>query len=444
VESVHGKGSTFWFSARLGLGTAMRRELVPTLDLRGRRAFVVDDNDHARAVIAEMLEAMTFSVAQASSGAEAVREVQRAAMAGQPYDVVYMDWRMPGMDGIEAARRIRALGLASPPMLLMVTAHGREEVLRETGHAGIDDVLIKPVNPSLLFDTTMGVLGGRRESPARNVAEAVSDDPMVPLRGSRILLVEDNDINQQVARELLEDAGLEVDIADNGEIAVRMVSAKSYDLVFMDMQMPVMDGLAATREIRALPCFASLPIVAMTANAMERDRKRCLDAGMDDFVVKPIDPQALIATLLRWIRPRSPAAAPAARGHAMAGAMSGDMPQGIDGLDTGLGLSRMAGKKTLYVAMLRRYCSGQRGFGQRMGDAIAAGDSGAARLLAHTLKGVSGSVGATAIQELAGALELAIIEEHAATDIQAGVASVQSSLMRLIEALDAQLAAEPA
>ena len=305
VESEYGKGSTFWFSARVGVGSVARRELMPNPDLRGRRALVVDDNDHARAVIVDMLEAMTFLTCEVSSGAAAVEEVQRAARAGTPYEVVYLDWRMPGMDGMETARRIRSLGLASPPMFLMVTAYGREEVLKEAEGAGIESVLVKPVSASILFDTTMDVLGGRRAQQQQSSGEiAASDHRLASIRGARILLVEDNDINQQVARELLEDLGLVVDVADNGQVALDKVREGNWDLVFMDMQMPVMDGVTATREIRKLPGLAGLPIVAMTANAMEQDRRKCMDAGMNDFLVKPIDPADLTAILLRWARPR--------------------------------------------------------------------------------------------------------------------------------------------
>ncbi|MES1265923.1 MAG: ATP-binding protein, partial [Variovorax sp.] len=169
VESDVGKGSTFWFSARLGIGQVKKREFVPNPDLRGRRALVVDDNDHARMVMADMLGSMTFVTESVESGAAAVAEVRRAAESGHPYDVVYLDWRMPGLDGMETARRIRALGLEATPMILMVTAYGREEVLKEAEHVGIQNVLVKPVNPSILFDTTMHVLG-------RSTRRAEEDD----------------------------------------------------------------------------------------------------------------------------------------------------------------------------------------------------------------------------------------------------------------------------
>jgi two-component system sensor histidine kinase/response regulator len=438
VESEPGKGSTFWFSARLGIGQSKKRELLPNPDLRGRRALVVDDNDHARAVIVDMLQGMTFAVHEAACGADAVERVLHAARSGRPYDIVYLDWRMPGMDGIETARQIKSLSLDSPPLLLMVTAYGREEMLKEAARTGIDNVLVKPVSPSLLFDTTIGVLGGRREATAADGAPAPVDTRLAAIHGSRVLLVEDNDINQQVARELLEDAGMVVDAADNGAAALAMAQRTGYDLVFMDMQMPVMDGVTATREMRRIARLERLPIVAMTANAMETDRRKCIDAGMNDFLVKPIDPQDMWAILLRWIRPCK---AQAASAPAPVALQPGELPQGVEGLDAALGLARMAGKKPLYLAMLRRYATSQAEAGQQIRQALAANDQATAERIAHTLKGVSGNVGATTVQDLAGAVEQAIRDGQPADEIGVRVVELELPLASLVAALQAQLPA---
>jgi two-component system sensor histidine kinase/response regulator len=460
VESEFGKGSTFWFSARLGIGSTVRRDFMPNPDLRGRRALVVDDNDHARAVIIDMLEGMTFITTEASSGATAIDEVRRAAAAGSPYDVVYLDWRMPGMDGMETARRIRSLGLESPPMFLMVTAYGREEVLKEAESAGIQNVLVKPVNASILFDTTMDVLGGKRAAGTEGAEPAggVTDVRLARLRGARLLLVEDNDINQQVARELLEDAGFVVDVADNGQIALDKVQQFEYDLVFMDMQMPVMDGVTATREIRKLAAHKRLPIVAMTANAMEQDRRKCMDAGMDDFLVKPIDPDTLWSILVRWVRKGRPesAKAPAAvaqvhpalvqpvvRATASTATAGADgLPQGVTGLDTALGLTRMMNKKPLYVAMLKRYMAGQEKVVREIRAALDNGDRETAQRHAHTSKAVSGNVGATLVQERAEALEAAIRDAAAADTVNALLIEFETPLALLLRDLAAALGQE--
>jgi two-component system sensor histidine kinase/response regulator len=448
AQSEFGQGSTFWFRARLGIGQAPRRQLLPDPDLRGCRALVVDDSFHARAAIVEMLESMTFVVTEVSSGFAAVDEVRAAEVEGRPYDIVYLDWRMPGLDGMDTARRIKSLGLSLPPALLMVSAYGRDGMMREAEAVGIDNVLVKPVNPSVLFDTTIDLLGTKRrlevKTPKPNAAQANHAAPpdLAAIRGARILLVEDNDINQQVAREMLEDAGLVVELAENGQIALKMAQNKDYDLVFMDMQMPVMDGMLATREIRKVERLAQLPILAMTANAMERDRHTCIEAGMNDVLVKPIDPPALWAALLRWVPPVQSHGA-AARADARPAPMAPPTSvHGIAGLDTQLGLKRMMGKEPLYLAMLRRFATGHKSLASQVQDALADGDLATAERLAHTTKAVAGTVGATVIQDLAEALETALREYHPPVDVQRRLSELEQPLATLVAALETRLPAE--
>lgn len=448
AQSEFGQGSTFWFRARVGIGQARRRPLVPDPDLRGCRALVVDDSFHARAAIVEMLESMTFVVTEAGSGFAAVDEVRAAEVEGRPYDIVYLDWRMPGMDGMDTARRIKSLGLSLPPALLMVSAYGRDGMMREAEAVGIDNVLVKPVNPSVLFDTTIDLLGERRhlEVRAPKPDPAQADQPAAPdlaaLRGARVLLVEDNDINQQVAREMLEDAGLVVELAHNGRIALEMVQDTDYDLVFMDMQMPVMDGMQATREIRRVERLAPLPIVAMTANAMERDRHTCIEAGMNDVLVKPIDPNALWSALLRWVSPMQRQGAAAQADAEPAAAAPSSSIHGIAGLDTQLGLRRMMGKEPLYLAMLRRFAAGQKSLAAQVQEALADGDLATAERLAHTTRAVAGTLGAIAIQDLAQALETAIRDYHPPVDVQRRLAELERPLATLVAALETRLPAE--
>ncbi|HET7447711.1 MAG TPA: response regulator, partial [Methyloceanibacter sp.] len=199
------------------------------------------------------------------------------------------DWQMPKLDGIETSRRTIKLDVPSPPHLVMVTAYGREDVLKQAEESGIESVLVKPVTSSTLFDTTLAVLQTSDSSPDIPPSAVFLD--VTRTRGARVLLVEDNEINQEVAVGQLEDAKVQVDLAENGEVAVRMVQDNQYDLVLMDMQMPVMDGIEATRVIRSDPRFGDLPIIAMTANAMAADRDRCLEAGMNDHIAKPIEPE---------------------------------------------------------------------------------------------------------------------------------------------------------
>lgn len=307
VQSEHGKGSTFWFTARLGIPHGVHTGPVLRGELRGRRALVVDDNDNARAVIADMLRGMSLDVATAASGHEAVMETLQAAESGRPFDVIYLDWQMPGIDGLEAARQIRALGLHTAPMLLMVTAYGRDDARADAQAAGMRDVLVKPLSASQLLEATTAALGQLPvERYATEAPASVAAHPAAALRGARVLLVEDNEINQIVATEILTDAGLVVDMAPDGKVALDMVQSKPYDVVLMDMQMPVMDGVTATREMRKIRHLAHLPIIAMTANAMEEDRRKCIEAGMNGHVAKPIDPDELWSALLRFVGPRAP------------------------------------------------------------------------------------------------------------------------------------------
>ena len=292
VTSELGKGSTFWFTARLGKGAAAPRPNLLRSDLRGRRVLIIDDNSPARAVLSNMLTNMTFSADEAASGEEGIEMVRQAVKRGEPYEIVFVDWQMPSLDGIETSKRILALpDLAISPHLVMVTAYGREDVLKQAEKNGLENVLIKPVTSSTLFDTIVGVL--RADQETNGHVEVAPSFEIARTRGTRVLLVEDNEINQEVAIGLLEDAAIQVDLAENGEIAVRMSRQNDYDVVLMDMQMPVMDGIEATREIRSDPRLRNLPIIAMTANAMATDREKCLDAGMNDHIGKPIDPDQL-------------------------------------------------------------------------------------------------------------------------------------------------------
>jgi len=302
VTSELGKGSTFWFTARLGKGALAPRPSLLRSDLHGRRVLVIDDNSQARTVLSSMLLNMAFIADEAASGEEGIEMVSRAGQRAEPYEIIFVDWQMPGLDGIETSKRILALpGLSAPPHVVMVTAYGREDVLKQAEENGLEHVLIKPVTSSTLFDTIVVVLHAQQE-PSSHVETAPSFE-IARTRGTRVLLVEDNEINQEVAIGLLEDAAIQVDLAENGEIAVRMAGETRYDAVLMDMQMPVMDGIEATRIIRSDSRLQDLPIIAMTANAMASDREQCLKAGMNDHIGKPIDPDELFSVLLRWARP---------------------------------------------------------------------------------------------------------------------------------------------
>jgi CheY-like chemotaxis protein len=322
--------------------------------------------------------------------------------------------------------------------MIMVTAFGREEVIKAAEGADIVDVLIKPVSPSVLFDSVIRILGGVDEG-VRIAGEAPTDTFMqlFTIKGSRVLLVEDNDLNQEVATELLRDAGFIVDLAENGQVALDKVRATDYDIVLMDMQMPVMDGVTATREIRKDARFKDLPVVAMTANVMQGDRDRCMAAGMNDHVAKPIEPEKLWEALLKWIKPhQSTAAAVEVKPQVVVDVA---LPSRIEGLDMANGLRRVLGKKPLYLSMLRKFVAGQKSVVEEIRKALEGNFWETAERLAHTLKGVSGTIGAARLQQLAERLEFAIRERSPREEIDARLDELKVVLADLISQLEQRL-----
>jgi two-component system, sensor histidine kinase and response regulator len=312
------------------------------------------------------------------------------------------------MNGIEAGKQILALaGLDPAPHLVMVTAYGREEVMKQAEEIGFENVLIKPVTSSILFDTAVVALGA--DSGKIESTPAMPSFDIDHMRGTRILLVEDNEINQEVAIGQLEDAEAFVDLAENGAVALEMIKGNDYDAVLMDMQMPVMDGIEATRVIRANPRHEKLPIIAMTANAMESDRILCLEAGMNDHIAKPIDPDQLFGVLLRWIRPSD--------GHGAASrdrqahptkTEEGETRLSVPGIDVDAGLRRTGGNRKRYETLLRKFAEQQSGTAVVLVAALGKGDMATAERTAHSLKGAAATLGAKALAEVASQAEAAI------------------------------------
>jgi PAS domain S-box-containing protein len=440
VESEAGKGSTFSFTAWFELGTqSARRKVVPE-DLNGARVLVVDDNPGAREVLAEQLSVLPFSVDQVGSGAEAIAAVKGSGAS--PYRIVFMDWKMPGMTGIEAARLIKSLpeNPEKPPAIIMVTAFGRDDVRQEAEQAQLDGFLVKPVGASALVDTIMQVFAPEEISEA---GQAGSQGHSHDLTGARLLLAEDNEINQQIAVELLEGAGAQVVVANDGREAVEKFLASpagSFDIVLTDLQMPVMDGYEVVRLVRADADRGKVPVIAMTAHAMAEERDRCIAAGMNDHITKPIDPDAMFSTLLRWLPRRESAVAaakpvPASVGH--------EPLLEIPGVDTASGLRRVAGNHGLYRKLLEKYVEGQAEAPAALRAALAAGDRGTAERIAHTVKGVSGNIGAEAPQQAAAALEQAIREgSETGTQLTAFADAIARTVAAVCAVIDSGPAAE--
>ena len=434
VESKLGAGSKFWFTARLARGIEDIQQFVPQEKLRNQRVLVVDDNETARTVVSDMLERMILRPDTAASGELAVQAVMKADSLGDPYRIVFLDWNMPpGINGVETSRRIRALDLKLRPHLVVITAYGRAEILHEVEKADIEVTLVKPVNASILFDTISQLLGGSvRHQHAGNVtAEKLPD---FSGRGIRILLVEDNEINQQIAADLLQQAGLIVDIAGNGIKAVEAVKRTKYDAIIMDVQMPIMDGYEATRRIRsAEPSDTRVPIIAMTANAMAEDERKSLAAGMDAHITKPINPAVLLRTLAVNLKmdPESRFTTPGTPIENYDFPLAGGLP----GIDTKIGVRTVQGNSKLYRKLLLTFRNTQAHFEEDFEKAQNETDAHAAARLAHTLAGVAGNLGAMGVYSAAKALEQGCIKQLAAEQIELLMKSTAAALDIVLKGL---------
>jgi two-component system sensor histidine kinase/response regulator len=409
VESRPGTGSTFAFTLR---ATASQPNQQPPdlLHLSGTTVLVVDDQATARTILRQILESWRFRVSTAASGQEALREIRRAEQAGRPFQLVLLDWQMDGMNGVELVQALEqetARGeLRRPSTIVMVTAYSQDRLLREIERlkVSVDGILNKPVVASRLFEALLRVYGPPSGAPAPVAADKVSSYELArPIQGARILLVEDNNLNQLVATAFLKKAGLSPVVANHGGEAVEWVRRETFDAVLMDLQMPVMDGFEATRAIRALPEGRDLPIIAMTAAAMQHDRDAALAAGMDDHIAKPISPQALIGILLRRLRPRPQAAAPAVQ--APPAPDWSDIADALPGFDIDNLMTILEGDRSRFRQVLGLFVEEFTGQDAEVAARIAAGDTGAAARLVHKLTGSAGYVGAMELHRLSRSLD---------------------------------------
>jgi CheY-like chemotaxis protein len=404
VESEVGLGSTFSFTAQFDLprGATGTRRLAD--EFRDLPVLVADDNASARTVLTNMLRSLSCQVTAVDSGEAAVNEVMRAKREGQPYRLAVLDWKMPGLDGAAAAARITS---DSPLPIILVTAYEREYADRQAEVKGIDAVLHKPVSPSMLHDAVLSVL----QPAPRRIKTGEQPNPVRFTGNRRVLLVEDNEINREVARELLSAAGLRVTEAHNGYEAMEKLSSETFDAVLMDVQMPELDGVETVKAIRAASGrFGNLPVIAMTAHAMLGDRERFLDAGMSDYIAKPIEEKELIAVLKKWIGGTEPITAK----QKLPVPPPVDKTEMLPGLLIGDGVRRTNGNMQLYKRLLAEF----------------------RREMDEVLPHLRSLIGARRVAEIAAALESRLRKGEAITadELAEAVAEVRMSIDAFLSA----------
>jgi signal transduction histidine kinase/CheY-like chemotaxis protein/HPt (histidine-containing phosphotransfer) domain-containing protein len=414
VESEPGKGSTFFFTGSFGLLREKRRQkrLSIISELKGKRVLVIDDNRSVGEVLQELLNSMSFETSVTASGEEGLKELEKASTE-QPYDLVIVDWKMPGIDGIETSRRIiHHQGLKKKPLIIMATAYGSESILKQAEELGLDGFLLKPISQSVLLNAIMQAF--RLENKPTSDKEALRKaylrtDIVDAIRGARILLAEDNKINQQVAVEILESAGFIVEVANNGKEALEMVQEKGYDVVLMDIRMPELDGFNAAKKIRELDSDTrNIPIIAMTAQTMKEDREKARAAGMNHHIAKPIDPNELYRALAKQIKPGKKKIPVTPAGQLVEKNNNETTFPLLPGIDIQAGLARVKGNRELYKKLLRQFHDTYKNTGKTIREAVSSGDYNQAEQVLHDIKGASGNISARDLHESTRELETRI------------------------------------
>ncbi|MGF1458658.1 MAG: PAS domain S-box protein [Leptolyngbyaceae cyanobacterium] len=444
VESQLGQGSTFWFTARFERSQARvksaRLKYQQRGDLKGTRILAVDDNAAARTIFQEVLSSFEFEVTVVDTADQAIATLQAADQADRPFDIFMVDYVMPDIDGISLIQRIRkSLSLKTNPAFVLVTAH-RQLVVKETAYAAsIQHFLYKPLQPSQLLEAIVEIMlpqEAKYQSVLANPNPPLLVRPAKTLAGVQVLLVEDHEINQELATEFLTAAGAIVTVANNGQEAYNYVRSESFDVVLMDCQMPVMDGYEATRQIRALPQADGLPIIAMTANVMPGDQQKCLAIGMNDYLAKPIVKDKLYAAILRWV---SAEAAVSQVSVSVSADVSVRLPelafQALGTFDVAMGLHFVGDNPQLYAKLLKQFWQKHQSFADQLHQALDAGNYTEATRMAHSLKGLCGTLGCGELRDRARILELSLREQGAGYD-SAAVTSLVEILAQVLADLD--------
>ncbi|MBI5891032.1 MAG: response regulator [Nitrosomonadales bacterium] len=438
VESTPGKGSRFIFTARFdkAAGQASQKQ-SEFKSLRDLRVLAVDDNESVLIFIRTHLETITLGVDVADNALDALNAVRRANDEGNPFGLVILDWKMPHMNGIELARKLRGMAeLRLQPKILLITGYGQNEIPLREAERIVDGILEKPFQQGQLLDAVTTIYGWNSLTTGKfRLADAQFNPVLVShFRGARVLLVEDDEINQQVAKEMLENYGINVTVAINGEEAIAALADARFDGVLMDMQMPVMDGFSTTREIRRNPQYANLPIIALTANVMVSEQKAILAGGMNDHIGKPIDPDRLVATLAKWVHPRRTAETVSPELTVPKAASAEPLPD-LPGVKVAASVRRIGGNIALYYSLLEKFRVNQAHVAADIRKALAANDANTAERLAHTLKGIAGTLGAEALQGLAGQAENDI-KNGSFGNLEPLLAQIEGELANLIARID--------
>lgn len=425
VASEPGKGSRFHFDVWLRKQTHQRKMPIPSLDLRKMGVLLVDDNPSAREILREALTSLSFQVTAVSSGIQAIHYLKNN-YHHNPVKLILMDWKMPEMDGLEAARIIREDSqLGDIRIMMMCTSYANDELYQAVDEVGLTGILIKPIRYSELYDSIMGALENGISSATPDVQKVRPE----ALHRGNILLVEDNEINQLVAVELLRSFGFTTEVANNGiealeKMQLSLVRNNVYDLVLMDLQMPVMGGSTATIEIRKREEFKNLPIIAMTADAMTSVRDECLAIGMNDFITKPIDPNVMLETIEKWLTKST--------GTITSQAESQGTNEPGAGINMEEGISRLGGNRKLYADILSKFSANYQPFVSQLKEKIQAGESDESQRMVHTLKGLSASLGMTGLHERCKDVEVSLANDKSQ--------SLNGSLQPLSEELNKVLA----
>ena len=438
ADSEYGSGSIFTFSARFGKqqghDISPRRSQLKELD--ALRVLIVDDNNTSREILSSIVSSFGFQLVLAASGPQALQLLQESDDT-DPFNLVMIDWKMPGMDGMETIREIQhSIGLNHQPSIIMVTAFGREEAAHSAEAVEINSFLTKPVTPSSLMDAIMLSMGKEVSENSRSVSRYnEAEDAIAKLQGAHVLLVEDNETNQELAMELLTINGLTVELATNGQEALDLLAERVYDGVLMDCQMPVMDGYTATGHIRKNPEFANLPVLAMTANAMAGDREKALEAGMNDHIAKPINPDYMFSCMAKWIKPKVQVTTAVVSKPTKVEQEKVQLPE-FNGLNTKAGLVTTQNNRPLYRKLLVKFSDNQKYFVTEFHQLLESKQLKDAEIMAHTLKGLAGNIGAQSVQEIAGHLELACNEAANTNTIEN---DLEEKLMTLLTQVDLAL-----